>query len=350
MADSPEHSHGREETQEGVNGDAPTEIPEKITAEPSPDVVDRRSSAAEAALHVEGESTELAGGGVEPSLKQSKVLPIAVLVVSLALLCVGVYSLAGDIGQSSNSPEAVAGVSSNSVADSESSAESDDSGAASAASAAEAAAQSQLSDQSANRSGENSVSAGASGVSSRVSDGGSSESDVAASASASSSKGAASASGSSGSSDASDAGSAAGAGKASDSDTTGNSSSGGNSSDGGSAATDSDRQQAAANTITVSVSVSSSAVGSPVSASAKPAFNQGATVYDALCACGLSVNAAQTQFGIYVSAIGGLSEKEHGSTSGWMYSVNGSVPMTSCSNYVLADGDVVSWYYVTDEG
>ena len=51
--------------------------------------------------------------------------------------------------------------------------------------------------------------------------------------------------------------------------------------------------------------------------------------------------------GSYVAAIGGLAEKEHGGTSGWMYSVNGSTPMTACTNYVLSNGDVVVWYYVT---
>ena len=105
---------------------------------------------------------------------------------------------------------------------------------------------------------------------------------------------------------------------------------------------------APAGTVTVYVSVSSSAVGNPVSGGGTFTFNQGATVYDALCACGLSMNASNTGYGIYVSAIGGLAEKEHGGHSGWMYSVNGAVPMTACSNYVLSNGDSVSWYYVTD--
>lgn len=104
---------------------------------------------------------------------------------------------------------------------------------------------------------------------------------------------------------------------------------------------------APAGTVTVYVSVSSSAVGNPVSGGGTFTFNQGATVYDALCACGLSMNASNTGYGIYVSAIGGLAEKEHGGHSGWMYSVNGAVPMTACSNYVLSNGDSVSWYYVT---
>lgn len=100
-------------------------------------------------------------------------------------------------------------------------------------------------------------------------------------------------------------------------------------------------------TVTVSVGVSSSAVGNPVSGGATATFSPGATAYDALMACGLSVNAASSQFGIYVSAIGGLAEKEHGAKSGWMYSVNGTTPGIACSGYVLQDGDNVQWFYVT---
>ena len=99
--------------------------------------------------------------------------------------------------------------------------------------------------------------------------------------------------------------------------------------------------------VTVTVSVTSSAVGNPVSSGGTFTFNEGATVYDALCALGLSVNAHGSSYGTYVAAIGGLAEKEHGGTSGWMYSVNGATPMTACSNYVLSNGDNVVWYYVT---
>lgn len=102
----------------------------------------------------------------------------------------------------------------------------------------------------------------------------------------------------------------------------------------------------AQNAVNVSVSVDSSAAGGGVSASGSFSFAPGATPYDALCALGLSVNARSTGYGTYVAAIGGLAEKEHGSQSGWMYSVNGNTPMTACSNYVLSDGDSVVWYYV----
>lgn len=99
--------------------------------------------------------------------------------------------------------------------------------------------------------------------------------------------------------------------------------------------------------VTVTVSVTSSAVGNPVSSGGTFTFNEGATVYDALCALGLSVNAHGSSYGMYVAAIGGLAEKQYGGTSGWMYSVNGATPMTACSNYVLSNGDNVVWYYVT---
>ena len=99
--------------------------------------------------------------------------------------------------------------------------------------------------------------------------------------------------------------------------------------------------------VTVTVSVTSSAVGNPVSSGGTFTFNKGATAYDALCALGLSVNAHGSSYGTYVAAIGGLAEKEHGGTSGWMYSVNGVTPNTACSNYVLSNGDTVVWYYVT---
>lgn len=117
--------------------------------------------------------------------------------------------------------------------------------------------------------------------------------------------------------------------------------------DNGSASSGGQSGSQESNYVTVTVSVTSSAVGNPVSSSGTFTFNEGATAYDALCALGLSVNAYGTSYGTYVAAIGGLAEKEHGAKSGWMYSVNGTAPMTACTNYVLSNGDNVVWYYVT---
>ena len=127
----------------------------------------------------------------------------------------------------------------------------------------------------------------------------------------------------------------------------GQSSDGASSSNGGNASSGSQSGSQESNYVTVTVSVTSSAVGNPVSSGGTFTFNEGATVCDALCALGLSVNAHGSSYGTYVSAIGGLAEKQYGGTSGWMYSVNGTTPMTACSNYVLSNGDNVVWYYVT---
>lgn len=138
-----------------------------------------------------------------------------------------------------------------------------------------------------------------------------------------------------------------GAGDTSNASGGGQSSDGASSSNGGNASSGGQGGSQESNYVTVTVSVTSSAVGNPVSSGGTFTFNEGATVYDALYALGLSVNARGSSYGTYVSAIGGLAEKQYGGTSGWMYSVNGTTPMTACSNYVLSNGDNVVWYYVT---
>ncbi len=138
-----------------------------------------------------------------------------------------------------------------------------------------------------------------------------------------------------------------GAGDTSNASGGGQSSDGASSSNGGNASSGGQSGSQESSYVTVTVSVTSSAVGNPVSSGGTFTFNEGATVYDALCALGLSVNAHGSSYGTYVSAIGGLAEKQYGGTSGWMYSVNDSTPMTACSNYVLSNGDNVVWYYVT---
>lgn len=137
------------------------------------------------------------------------------------------------------------------------------------------------------------------------------------------------------------------AGGSSSSSGSGSASGGGSASNSGNASAGNQDGSQQPGYVTVTVSVTSSAVGNPVSSSGTFTFNEGATAYDALCALGLSVNARGTSYGTYVAAIGGLAEMEHGAKSGWMYSVNGTAPMTACSNYVLSNGENVVWYYVT---
>lgn len=131
---------------------------------------------------------------------------------------------------------------------------------------------------------------------------------------------------------------------------TGNASSDASSSSGSSGASsgsgDSGGQQES--TILVTVTVDGTAAGSN-SSSAQISLPSGGTAFDALQATGVSVNARNTQYGIYVAGINGLAEKEHGGSSGWIYEVNGSEPNTSAGNYTLKDGDSVVWRYVNVE-
>ncbi len=104
-------------------------------------------------------------------------------------------------------------------------------------------------------------------------------------------------------------------------------------------------QEPAAQTVTAQVD--SSAVGGSVSFDGTVEYREGMTVFDVLVETGLPYNAESSAFGIYVSAIGGLAEKDGGSQSGWKYSVNGEVVMVSASACTVQPGDVVKWFYTT---
>lgn len=101
-------------------------------------------------------------------------------------------------------------------------------------------------------------------------------------------------------------------------------------------------------TVTVSITVDGSSAGAG-SSSATLTLPAGSTVYDALASCGVSFNAKATGYGMYVSSIAGLAEKEHGGMSGWMYSVNGSTANIACSSYVLSGGESIYWWYANVE-
>lgn len=100
--------------------------------------------------------------------------------------------------------------------------------------------------------------------------------------------------------------------------------------------------------ISVTVTVSSASVDNVVSATVSPSLDAGVTVLDALRETGLAVESASSEYGEYVTGIGDLKSGDHGSMSGWIYTVNGSSPSESCDTYVLEDGDEVAWEYVTE--
>ena len=97
--------------------------------------------------------------------------------------------------------------------------------------------------------------------------------------------------------------------------------------------------------LSVSVTVDGSAAKGP-SFTVNLQVQEGTSVYDALLASGAGVNARSTSFGMYVVAINGLAERDHGPQSGWVYSVNGVQPNYTSDAYVLHDGDSVVWTYV----
>jgi len=77
-------------------------------------------------------------------------------------------------------------------------------------------------------------------------------------------------------------------------------------------------------------------------------LKSGDSVYDILKRTGASVSARSTGYGVYVEGINGRFEFDEGPTSGWIYTVNGSRPSTSCSNYSVSNGDEIVWTYVEE--
>ena len=105
--------------------------------------------------------------------------------------------------------------------------------------------------------------------------------------------------------------------------------------------------------LTVNVTVDGSAGGAG-SGSATVSLPEGSTVYDALVATGVDVNARMTTFGMYVAGINGLSEKAtiNGTNypgSGWVYYVDGNFADRSSAAYHLADGMNIYWCFTLGE-
>lgn len=99
--------------------------------------------------------------------------------------------------------------------------------------------------------------------------------------------------------------------------------------------------------IAVTVEIDATA-GEGEATSAEVEVPEGATVYDALVATGVDVNASDSDYGMYVQGIDGLAGGDFGDMSGWMFEVNGEMAEVGCSQYELSDGDVVTWTYVTE--
>lgn len=80
-------------------------------------------------------------------------------------------------------------------------------------------------------------------------------------------------------------------------------------------------------------------------------FTEGESVFDVLKRC-LDKHNIPIEYkedliykSIYIQSIGGISEKDCGAYSGWMYKVNGTPPTYGTSEYKLKAGDVIEFYY-----
>lgn len=86
--------------------------------------------------------------------------------------------------------------------------------------------------------------------------------------------------------------------------------------------------------------------------SANSEHYEGLTVLDALLETAKEKNIAAVYAGskttAYVTSINGLSEKQHGPMSGWIFTVNGESVMKSSGKLTLNPGDEVVWKYITE--
>ncbi len=101
----------------------------------------------------------------------------------------------------------------------------------------------------------------------------------------------------------------------------------------------------------VTISINCEAANKEFLPAVTVSISEGDTAFDVLSDAakknGIPIAYTSSYGDVYVTAIGGVSEFDYGSESGWMYTVNGVTPSVGASSYVLSDGDVVEWFYVT---
>ncbi|MFN0312282.1 DUF4430 domain-containing protein [Kurthia sp. ISK08] len=88
---------------------------------------------------------------------------------------------------------------------------------------------------------------------------------------------------------------------------------------------------------------------------AKIEVKEGDTAWDAISKLrskyGIYINYEKNpMYGIYIIGINHINEKQAGSLSGWMYTVNGGKAPVGVGNYELEDGDRIELQYTTNGG
>lgn len=96
--------------------------------------------------------------------------------------------------------------------------------------------------------------------------------------------------------------------------------------------------------VTVTVEVDASSQEGGAKESAQVSVPEGASVMDALEATEFDYVVEDGQYGAYITSMMGI---ETGTNSGWVYSINGESGMEAADVAVVADGDVVTWEFMT---
>ncbi|MEA4816954.1 MAG: DUF4430 domain-containing protein [Lachnospiraceae bacterium] len=85
--------------------------------------------------------------------------------------------------------------------------------------------------------------------------------------------------------------------------------------------------------------------------STEVSFDEGESVFDILILAlgneGIDVEYTKSPFlnSYYISGINGISEFDYGTSSGWLYYVNGEMPAYACSEYKVSKGDKIEFIY-----
>lgn len=72
-------------------------------------------------------------------------------------------------------------------------------------------------------------------------------------------------------------------------------------------------------------------------------INEGDTIYDVMMKTGIAISAEDTGNGLSIEAIGGVANGDMGKLSGWLFTVNGEMPMDYCDQIEVKDGDEIVW-------
>lgn len=75
---------------------------------------------------------------------------------------------------------------------------------------------------------------------------------------------------------------------------------------------------------------------------------KGTSVFELVTSVLRNSGYSYTNYGGYISAVGGLAERDRGENSGWLYTVNGTQPDMYMNQVYVKNGDIIALYYTDD--